>query len=66
MTSGRMGFMKITGRGIKLLQYKVDEENILSIEIALEVATRMGMKLNCHNIFLGNLRNNLMPRPVCT
>ena len=40
----------------------VDEDNILAIEIALEVSsvsTSLGMKLNCHNIFIGNLRNNL-------
>ena len=37
---------------------KVDKENVLAIVIALEVATRLNMKLNCHNIFLDNLRNN--------
>ena len=31
----------------------------------LEVACRLGMKLNYHNIFLINLRNNLSIRPLC-
>ena len=41
-------------------------ENILAIEIALEVATRLGMKLNCHNIFLVSFGNILSIPPVGT
>ena len=43
---------------------KVYEENIQAIATALEVACRLGIKLNYHNIFLINLRNNLSTQPV--